>query len=135
MRVVALIHKDEGTSYGISFPDFPGCISAGGTLDQVLASGTEALNAHIALMLEDGDPIPTPRGLDELRADPEFADDFDGAMVATVPAFVPGRRTQRVNITIDGDLLEEIDRAAKTFPGGRSGFLAQAAREKIARAE
>ena len=135
MRVVALIHKDEGTSYGISFPDFPGCISAGDTLDQVLASGTEALNAHIALMLDDGDPIPAPRGLDELRADPEFADDFDGAMVATVPAFVPGRRTQRVNITIDGDLLEEIDRAAKTLPGGRSGFLAQAAREKITRME
>jgi metal-responsive CopG/Arc/MetJ family transcriptional regulator len=39
-----------------------------------------------------------------------------------------------VNITMDGDFLEEIDRVAKTFPGGRSGFLAQAAREKISRA-
>ena len=135
MRVIALIHKDEGTSYGVSFPDFPGCISAGATLDEALVSGTEALNAHVALMLEDGDPIPAPRSLDELRADPEFADDFEGAMVATVPAFVPSRRAQRVNITIEGDLLEEIDRAAKTFPGGRSGFLAQAAREKLIQAK
>ena len=28
---IALVHKDEGTSYGVSFPDVPGCISAGDT--------------------------------------------------------------------------------------------------------
>ncbi|KQT66207.1 MULTISPECIES: type II toxin-antitoxin system HicB family antitoxin [unclassified Aureimonas] len=134
MRVVALIHKDDGTDYGVSFPDFPGCISGGASLDEALARSTEALNAHIAVMLEDGDPIPTPRALDDLKADPDYAVDFDGAVIATVPAFVAGRRSQRVNVTIDGDLLEEIDAAAKAFPGGRSGFLAQAAREKIANA-
>src|SRR3982074_2535604 len=26
---IALVHKDEGTSYGVSFPDLPSCISAG----------------------------------------------------------------------------------------------------------
>lgn len=134
MRVVALIHKDEGTDYGVSFPDFPGCISGGATLDEALARSTEALNAHIAVMLEDGDPVKVPRTLDDLMSDQEYAVDFDGAVIATVPAFVPGRRSQRVNVTIDGDLLEEIDAAAKAFPGGRSGFLAQAAREKIASA-
>lgn len=134
MRVVALIHKEEGTSYGISFPDFPGCISGGDTLDAALASGAEALNAHIAWMQAEGDPIPAPRAMDELRADPEYVEDFEGAIIATVPAFVPGKRAQRVNITIEGDLLDEIDQAAKTFPGGRSGFLAQAAKEKIMRA-
>ncbi|MBC8129534.1 MAG: type II toxin-antitoxin system HicB family antitoxin [Rhizobiaceae bacterium] len=122
MRVVALIHQ-EAACYGISFPDFPGCISGGEGLDETLAQGTEALNMHIASMLEDGDVIPVPRGLDDLRADPEFAVDFDGAVVATVPAFIPGRKTQRVNVSIDGDLLDEIDAAARTFPGGRSGFL------------
>jgi predicted RNase H-like HicB family nuclease len=131
MQVVAVIHRDPGTDYGISFPDFPGCISAGSTLDEVLELGTEALNAHIALMLEDGDIFPVVRELEELRSDPEFAVDFEGAIVATVPAFVPGRPTQRVDVTIDGDLLQEIDAAAKTFPGGRNGFLAQAAKEKI----
>jgi predicted RNase H-like HicB family nuclease len=28
---IALVHKDNGTSYGVSFPDVPGCISAGDT--------------------------------------------------------------------------------------------------------
>jgi hypothetical protein len=62
------------------------------TLDQALAAGTEALNAHIAWMLEDGDPVPTPRSLDALRAAPDLAEDFEAAVVATVPAFIPGRR-------------------------------------------
>ena len=133
MRVVALIHKSDA-SYGISFPDFPGCISGGDTLDQVLIAGTEALNAHIGWMLEEGDEVPEPRAFEALRVDPAYKDEFDGALVAVVAAFVPGRRAQRVNITMDGDLLEHIDEAARTFPGGRSGFLAQAAKEKLIRA-
>ena len=30
---VALVHKDEGTSYGVSFPDVPGCVSTGDTFE------------------------------------------------------------------------------------------------------
>lgn len=131
MRVVAVIHRERGTDYGISFPDFPGCISAGKTLDEALDRGTEALGAHIAVMLEDGDPMPELRDLEVLRADPEFAVDFKDAIIATVPAFVPGSRTQQVEVTLDGALLREIDLAAKFFPGGRNAFLAAAARDKI----
>jgi predicted RNase H-like HicB family nuclease len=40
---VALVHKDQGTSYGVSFPDLPGCISAGDTMDEALANGADAL--------------------------------------------------------------------------------------------
>ena len=32
---IALVHKDEGTSYGVSFPDVAGCISAGDTCDRL----------------------------------------------------------------------------------------------------
>jgi hypothetical protein len=28
---IAVVHKDEDTSYGVTFPDVPGCISAGDT--------------------------------------------------------------------------------------------------------
>ena len=30
---IALVHKDTDTSYGVSFPDLPGCISAGDTFE------------------------------------------------------------------------------------------------------
>jgi hypothetical protein len=34
---IALVHKDEGTSYGVSFPYLPGCISAGDTFEEAVA--------------------------------------------------------------------------------------------------
>jgi predicted RNase H-like HicB family nuclease len=58
---IALVHKDEGTSYGVSFPDVPGCISAGDTLEEALANAGAALAAHLALMREDGDAIDAPQ--------------------------------------------------------------------------
>ena len=86
---VALVHKDDGTSYGVSFPDVPGCISAGDTLDEALANAAEALAGHLALMRADGDKLPKPRGLSAIKGDPEFADDLAGAIVKTVePAVV-----------------------------------------------
>ncbi|HEY4859721.1 MAG TPA: type II toxin-antitoxin system HicB family antitoxin, partial [Xanthobacteraceae bacterium] len=66
---IALVHKDEGTSYGVSFPDLPGCISAGDTFEEAVANAAEAIAAHLALMRADGDTIPAPRSFDELKRD------------------------------------------------------------------
>ena len=81
---IALVHKDEGTSYGVSFPDVPGCISAGDTLEEALANAGEALAAHLALMRHDGDTIAGPRSFEELRRDPEFLADAADAIVTVV---------------------------------------------------
>jgi predicted RNase H-like HicB family nuclease len=81
---IALVHKDEGTSYGVSFPDVPGCISAGDTLEEAVANAGEALAAHLALMRDDGDAIPAPRSFEELRQDPEFLADAANAIVTLV---------------------------------------------------
>jgi predicted RNase H-like HicB family nuclease len=81
---IALVHKDEGTSYGVSFPDVPGCISAGDTFEEAIALAAEALGAHLALMQADGDEIPVPRTFEELKRDPEFVDDAADAIVTVV---------------------------------------------------
>jgi predicted RNase H-like HicB family nuclease len=81
---IALVHKDEGTSYGVSFPDVPGCISAGDTLEEALANAGEALAAHLALMRNDGDTIPSPRSFEALRQDPRFRADSADAIVTVV---------------------------------------------------
>jgi predicted RNase H-like HicB family nuclease len=46
MNYIALIHKEENSDYGVSFPDFPGCISAGETLEQAKTMAQEALIGH-----------------------------------------------------------------------------------------
>ena len=80
----ALVHKDEDTSYGVSFPDVPGCISAGDTFEEAVANAGEALAGHLALMRADGDAVPTPRSFEELRRDPSFVDDAADAIVTVV---------------------------------------------------
>ncbi len=81
---IALVHKDEGTSYGVSFPDVPGCVSAGDTLEEAIANAAEALAGHFALMRVDGDAIPEPRSFEQLRRDPDFLADAAGAIVTIV---------------------------------------------------
>ena len=85
---IALVHKDAGTSYGVSFPDVPGCISAGDTFEEAVALAAEALAGHFAAMRQDGDPIPPPRSFEELKRDPEF---IDGAADAIVTMVTPQR--------------------------------------------
>lgn len=81
---IALVHKDEGTSYGVSFPDVPGCVSAGDTFEEAVANAAEALGAHFALMHADGDAIPAPRSFEELKRDRDFVADSAGAIVTVV---------------------------------------------------
>jgi predicted RNase H-like HicB family nuclease len=81
---IALVHKDEGTSYGVSFPDVPGCISAGDTFEQAMAGAAEALAGHFAAMQADGEAIPPPRSFDEIKRDPQFTEDCAGAIVTMV---------------------------------------------------
>jgi predicted RNase H-like HicB family nuclease len=81
---IALVHKDEDTSYGVSFPDVPGCIAAGDTFEEAVANAATALATHFSVMKSDGDAIPTPHTFEQLRHDPEFVDDSADAIVTMV---------------------------------------------------
>ncbi len=128
--IVALIHGEEG-NFGISFPDVPGCISAGDTIDETLANGAEALAFHLEGTLEDGDPMPVPRTVEAIRADPTFGFELNEPHIIALMPFTPPSRTIRINVTMDERLVEAIDQAAKSQGGTRSGFLAALARERL----
>lgn len=63
---IAYLHKDRDSDFGVSFPDFPGCVTAGRTLEEARRIAAEALALHIAGMVEDGQAIPEPSSLDAL---------------------------------------------------------------------
>lgn len=67
---IALIHKDADSDFGVSFPDFPGCVTVGQSLDEARAFAVEALALHIDGMVEDGETIPKPSSLEAVMADP-----------------------------------------------------------------
>ena len=120
---IGIVHKDEGSDFGVSFPDFPGCVSAGSTLDEAARMAAEALAGHIALMIRDGDDIPAPSDLDTIMGDPDHAD----GVAILVPVALDGTKPVRVNVMLPSDLLAEIDRVTKN----RSRFLAEAARKAL----
>lgn len=127
---IALLRKDPDSDYGVDFPDFPGCITAGSTLEEARAMAAEALEFHIEGMTEDGLPIPEPSGLDVVVADPENADAIP--FLVSVP-HTPSR-TVRVNVTIPEADLRAIDDFARKQGKSRSAFLTEAARRAIAAA-
>jgi predicted RNase H-like HicB family nuclease len=68
-QYIALIHKDPDSDYGISFPDLPGVISVGKTLDEAREMGAEALALHLEGLAADGEVAPEPSSLEEIMND------------------------------------------------------------------
>jgi predicted RNase H-like HicB family nuclease len=124
---IALIHKDGDSDYGVSFPDLPGVVSAGATLDEARQMGAEALALHLEGMTEEGEAIPEPSSLEAIMAD---AENRDGVAVLIAVAKGPPK-VVRVNITLPEDVLGEIDAYAERHGYTRSGFLATAARKAM----
>lgn len=125
-RYIALIHASNG-SYGISFPDFPGCISGGDTLSEVLANGAQALRLHVEAMRADGEPIPPARDFEAIAQDPEIAEEVEGAFLSLIPLLPSRGRAVRIQVSIDDRLLAAIDAEAERRHVSRSAFLAEAA--------
>jgi len=83
---IALIHKDTDSSYGVSFPDVPGVVTAADTIDEAMRNAAEALEFAAEDWSEQtGSEFPQPRTIDELRGDAEFQEDATDAMIAAVP--------------------------------------------------
>lgn len=124
---IGLIHKDPDSDFGVSFPDFPGCITAGSTLDEARAMAAEALTFHIEGMVEDGDVIPEPSSLEAVMRDPENRD----GVAILVDVRPPAAKSVRVNITLPEDALRAIDSYAEAHGFTRSGFLVAAAKRSM----
>jgi len=123
-QFVGVIHKDKDSDYGVSFPDFPGCISAGNTLQEAYEMGKEALRGHIETMQEYGDRLPPKAmSLDQAQKH-EFSK--NAITFFMVEAYMPSK-AKRINITMDGAIIEAIDAVTKN----RSAFLEQAVKEKL----
>ena len=122
VHYLAIIER-AGKAFSVFFPDLPGCTSAGDTVQQAALAAEEALSGHLAVSLEHDDVIASPSDLDLIGHDPEIEE----VARILVRGERPGR-TVRVQVSIDEGLLARIDRVAKN----RSGFLADAARAKLA---
>jgi predicted RNase H-like HicB family nuclease len=127
MNYIGLIHKDAKSDYGVSFPDFPGVVTAGKDLDDARVMAEEALTLHIDGLLEDGEAVPEASSLEEVMSDP---DNKDGVAIL-VAVKTDAAKCVRVNVTLPEDILAQIDKFAREHGLSRSGFLAQAAKKAL----
>jgi predicted RNase H-like HicB family nuclease len=125
---IALLRKDPDSDFGVDFPDFPGCITAGSTLQETRLMAQEALEAHIGCMRELRQLIPEPSPLDDVMADPENAE--------AIPFLVAVRdhpsKDVQVNVMMTDEDLKKVDALARKQSKSRSAVLAEAVRRLIA---
>jgi len=120
---IALLRKEPTSDFGVDFPDFPGCVTAGRTLEQARHMAAEALELHVASMREDRDPIPGPSSLDGVMNDPANRD----AVAFLVEVGIQPAKSIRINVMLPQDVVAAIDRVTTN----RSRFLAEAAKAKL----
>src|SRR5260370_18600519 len=121
MDYIAYLHKNRKSDFGVSFPDFAGCVTAGKTLDEARRLAAEALSLHIEGMMEDGAAIPEPSTLDQLAGDPAMK----GAVAFLVSIDV-AEKAERYNITARRSKMEPIDRIANEAGMTRSAYIVAA---------
>lgn len=120
---IALLHKEDRSDYGVSFPDFPGCVTSGTTLEEARELAGEALEFHIQGMIADGEAVPEPGALDVVAERVEARD----AIVFLVEVADPEPTYVRVNVTVPDAALREIDRFAEQRGISRSQLFTESA--------
>ena len=67
MQYAMIVEKGE-KNYSAYFPDLPGCIATGKTLEELKQAMREALELHLRGMREDGLPITEPSLVEYVEA-------------------------------------------------------------------
>ncbi|AJC66887.1 type II toxin-antitoxin system HicB family antitoxin [Dickeya zeae] len=128
---IAIEAGDDTHAYGVTVPDLPGCFSAGDTLDEAIANAKEAITGHIELLIEMGQDIPAVSSVGTLAKAPEYTGYTWAVVDIDVTRLMGG--AEKINVTLPKSLIDRIDRCVASNPEfkSRSGFLAQAALERI----
>ena len=93
----AVFNPCEEGGYCITFPDLPGIVTEGDTLEEAYLMAKEALELHLWGMEDDNDTIPKPTLPNKITA-PE------GGFVSLVEAFLPPIRDKMANKAISKTL-------------------------------
>lgn len=130
---IAIELGDEQHAFGVTFPDVPGCFSAGDTLDEAIDNAKDALEGHLELCVEDGDPIPEASTITQHRDNPEFKDYAWAFVELDITPYLG--KSHKVNVTLPEYIIKQIDHVQsidKRYKN-RSNFLAVAAMNELRR--
>lgn len=125
------IHKDDGTSYGVTVPDVPGCFSYGDTIEEAILNAKEAVIGHIETLLELGEAVDFHASvIENLKSQGAFKDAAWGFVEVDLTEL--DSKPERVNISLPKFVLHRIDQYVASKHETRSGFIARAALSALA---
>jgi predicted RNase H-like HicB family nuclease len=118
-KYIAIITQENNKNYGVTFPDFLGCVSVGKNLEESEKMAQEALQFHVDGLIKDGEDLPKPKTIDEIKKKYKKAKIF-----FMVPVKIKTKVT-RINISIDEKLLRKLDKFLENRNETRSSFFAK----------
>ena len=89
-------------AYGVAFPDLPGIVAMGETVDGALLHAEEALRDYMTETERDGSRVAEPSSIE--RVSPP-----EGTRVVGIPLIRLSGRTVRANLTLDEGVVAFMD--------------------------
>ena len=125
LRYPALSDGENG-AYGVSFPDLPGVVAMGETMDQALVNAEDALRDYAIETEKDGQARVSPSAVEDV-APPT------GSTLVSIPLIHLSGRSIRANMMLDEGVIAFIDGEAKRRGMTRTSYVEWMAR-RIAQA-
>ena len=115
MRYPAVVDGKKG-AYGVTFPDLPGIVAMGKTLDEALVNAEEALRDYVIETEKDGETITPPSALEQVEPP-------DGCLLVSVPLLRLSGRSVRVNMLLDEGVTAFIASEARRRGMTRTAYV------------
>ena len=115
MRYPAVIDGKKG-AYGATFPDLPGIVAMGKTLDEVLVNAEEALREYVVEAEKEGEMITPPSALEQVES-------LDGCLLVSVPLLRLSGRSVRANMLLDEGVAAFIASEARRRGMTRTAYV------------
>lgn len=112
---LAILEPTE-SGYSVYFPDLPGCISCGNSVDDTIQNAEEALGLHIYGMEKDHVALPIPSK--EPKVYPETASGYMVAPITVFPSLVReemDNRNLKTTVTVPAWLKELAEEAGVNY--------------------
>jgi predicted RNase H-like HicB family nuclease len=123
----AVLERGPNQAFGAWFPDFPRCVAAGVSQEQVIGRAQEALARSVESLAERDQPLPAPTPFERVAIPKDC--DFVAFFAIGVE---PPDPSERVNIYLSKSLIARADRRATELGMSRSSFFGYAVSTALA---
>ena len=120
LRYPALIDGESG-AYGVTFPDLPGIVAMGASMDEAMIHAEEALRDYALQAERDGDAIVPPSAIESVNPP-------SGSALVAIPLIRLSGRRVRANLTLDEGVAEFINSEARRRRMTRTAYVEWMAR-------